>query len=74
MTHGGWPKPLEVEIDLDEWGTNSKVVVGGVDVSDHVYRIEIEARLQYLTSVTLELRQVRVQGRARGVEKGDANG
>ncbi len=64
-TQGGWPKPLLVEIDLDEWGTKSKVIVGGVDVSDNVYKLEIEAQPQYLTCVTLEFRNVHVKGKAR---------
>ncbi len=74
MAHGEWPKPLEVEIDIDELG-RGKIVVGGLDISSHVKHLTIEASPKHeLTEVALELLMVKVQGRAKGVEKGDADG
>ena len=64
-------EPLIVQIELDEWGQKSRILLGGLDISPYVKSIEVEGDYHFATKVSLELIWVKVQGLPR---EGDGHG
>ena len=57
----------KVEIDIDERG-RGRVIVDGVDMSDKVQRIFVDADAHYVTEVTLTLSPVQIIANLKGAE------